>query len=290
MGNNRGKISIIVALIGLIGTILAAIIGVKWGKENVTVLVQIEGKKVALNNEDIKEMATENERLNNEILGYEEEIESLKKQSEDLALKLGAASGELEDVPAIEYRNLGLSIDGEEKKVNKDKSSVLINGRKYYSKDFVDKLLPSDKASTEKDDMLYIGKIVKEKSNLFDRQIIDQTYYTDVSEDVKDTYGNLHSEAVIFNRGDNSITFNANREYSNLKCTLAVKEGHEGGGMIQIETEEEIVFTSEEIWNSTEPYEIDIPINQASTITIKRIGGGLNTYLMVADGVLYNEE
>lgn len=291
MENNGGKVAIIVALIGMIATIAAAIIGARWGKDNVTVIAQIDGKNVVLNDEDVKDMAKENEQLNNEISEYKKEIEDLKRQSEDLASQLGSATGELSDVPTIEYRNFGLSIDGEEKAIDKDKSSVLINGRKYYSKDFVDNLLPSDKSATEKDDMLYIGKIVKEKSNLFDRQMIDMSGrdYLNIEDNVKDTYGNIHDKAVIFNYGDISITHNANREYAKLKCVLAVLDGKSGGGIIQIESEQGVVYTSEEILSTTEPVEIDIPINYASSITIRQIGEGW-TYNIVTDAILYNEE
>lgn len=289
MEKNGGKISIIVALIGLVGTILAAIIGVNWGKSNVTVIVQIDGKNVVLNDEDVKEMANENEQLKKEIADYQKEIEDLKSQSEELALKLGAANGELSEIPAIEYRNFGLSIDGEEKTVDKDRSSVLINGRKYYSKDFVDSLLPIDKTAVEKDDMLYIGKIVKEKTKLFDKQLIDKSDDVSIEENVKDTYGNIRDKAVIFKYGDGAVTYNANKEYSKLKLVLAVQNEKSGGGIIQIESEQGILFTSEEILSTTEPVEIDIPINYASSITIKQIANGW-TYNVVADAVLYNEE
>lgn len=291
MSRKKGKISIIVALIGAAGMIASAIIGAKWGKENVTVIVQLDGKNVVLNDEEIQEMANKNEQLNNEISGYKEEIEKLKLESEELANKLGAANGELDDVPSIEYRNFGLSIDGEEIPVNKDKSSVLINGRQYYSKDFVDNLLPSDKTAVEKDDMLYVGKVVKEKSNLFDRQLIDTSNNNIVSieTNVKDTYGNIHDKSVVFSMYDSSITFNANKEYSKLNIILTVLDGWPGGGIIQIESEQGVLYTSEEILSTTEPVEIDIPINYASSITIKQIAEG-HTYNMVTDAVLYNEE
>lgn len=292
MSRREGKISIIVAVIGLIGVIGAAIIGAKWGKENVTVIVQLDGKNVVLNNEDVKKMAKENEQLNNEISEYKEEIEKLQGQGKELATKLGAANGELNDVPSIEYRNFGLSIDGEEMAVNKDKSAVLINGRKYYSKDFVDNLLPSDKAAVEKDDMLYVGKVVKEKSNLFDRQLIGKSNdgsQVSIETNVKDTYGNMHDKAVVFSLYDNSITFNANKEYSKFKCILNVLDGNPGGGIIQIESEQGILYTSEEVLSTTEPVLVDIPINYASSITIMKIGNE-NTKNMVTDAVLYNEE
>lgn len=292
-----GKVKIIVALIGLIGIVVSAIIGAKWGKNNVSVTVNIDGKSVTLKDNDIQNIADENEEFKNKISDYERQIGELEKQIDDLdserkelSDKLGVANGEIDDFPTIEYKNYGLSIDGEEKSISKDKSSVLINGRQYYSKDFVDNLLPDNKTTIEKEDMLYVGKVVKEKSNLFDRQMINRTEVSDVhiETNVKDTYGNIHDKGVTFVR-ESGITYNANREYSKLKCTITVLDGKEGGGVIQIESEQGVLYTSQEILSTTEPVKIDIPINQASKITIKQISG-VWTYNMVADAVLYNEE
>lgn len=280
---------IIIAILGLVGAIAAAVIGAKWGKDNVTVVVQVDGKSVVLDDVDVQKMAEENEELNNKVSEYEKQIESLKSESEDLADKLGVANGELSDAPAIEFQNMGLSIDGEEKTINKENSCVSINGRQYYSKDFVNSLLPSDKTATEKGDMLYIGKIVKEKSNLLDRQLIDKESYIEIEENVKDTYGNMHDKAVVFQYGNYGITYNANREYSKLKCVLSVLDGESGGGIIQIESEQGILYTSKEVLSKTEPIVVDIPINQASSITIKQISEEWG-YNMVTDAVLYNEE
>ncbi len=285
---NKNTISIIVAIIGFIATITAAIIGVMWGKENVSITVNIDGKSVTLKNDDIQEIANNNEELKNNASDYEKQINNLKETNENLLGKLGIANGKLDDVPTIQYQNCGLSIDGEEKIINTDKSSVLINGRRYYSKDFVDNLLPENKSAMEKDNILYIGKIVKEKSNLFDRQMVDKSDAS-IETNVKDTYGTIHNKAVIFALSENSITFNANKGYSKLKCTIAVLDGQKGGGIIQIESEQGVLYTSEEITSTTEPIELDISINQASRITIKQLSGRWS-YNMVTDAVLYNEE
>lgn len=168
------KITIIVAVIGLIGSIAAAIIGAKWGKNNVYVL-NLNGQEIALNEDDIQELANDNEKLKGTIAEYEATIseyettmEKLEGEKTDLEEQMEDISGELSETPAIEFSNLGLSIDGEEKVINSDKAMVYINGVQYYSQDFIDNLVPDNMAVTFKDCVMYIGKIVKEKANLLD--------------------------------------------------------------------------------------------------------------------------
>ncbi len=290
-------ISVVVAVIGLIGTISAAIIGAAWGRNNVNIIVQQDGKEISLDNSGVKEMASENEDLKIKIVDYETQIENLKteksnleKDKQDLADKLGVANGALDEVPVIEFKNYGLSIDGEEKTINKDRSCLSINGRKYFSQDFVDNLLPDNKSAIEKDDMVYVGRIIKEKANLLDMQIIDKTDYAIIETNIKDTYGNMHNKALVLRYIDKSATFNSNRNYSNLKFKMGVVDKEKGGGIIQIESEQGIIFTSEKITSTTEPTEFDIPINQASRITIKVLGDDNRQFIMFTDAVLYNVE
>lgn len=286
-------------IVGITG-IVSSLVTKNLTEINYTTVVQVDGKETVLTVSGIHDMADENERLKEEILvcrnqmsdkefDYEKKLEELENENGELKGKLGVANGELEDVPAIEYKNFGLSIDGEEKQVNKDRSFVSINGREYYSKDFIENLLPADRNTIQKGDVLYVGKVVKEKSNLFHRQVIEQSNGIDIGTNVKDTYGNLHNDAVIFFYNNANITFNANREYSKMKFTVAVKDEEGGGGEIQIETEEGVIHTTKELTSMTEPYEIDIPINQASKITIKYLGSDYE-YAIIADAVLYNEE
>lgn len=140
-----------------------------------------------------------------------------------------------------------------------------------------------------REDMIYIGKVIKEKQNLFDMPLVDKSNDVYNEKDLKDTYGNIYKKSVYFVFGDREITFNAGKQYSNLKCIIAVAQNCKGGGILQIESEQGILYISKEILSTTEPYEIDIPINQASRITIKHIGNG-RAGAMVADAVLYNEE
>ncbi len=290
-------IPVVVAVIGLIGTISAAIIGAVWGRNNVNIIVQQDGKEITLDNNGVKVMASENEDLKIKITDYEAQIENLKDEKEsleknntELKSELNAAKGTLDEVPIVEFKNYGLSIEGEEKTINKDRSFASINGRRYFSQDFVDNLLPDNKSAIEKDDMIYVGRIIKEKANLLDMQIIDQTNDVVIETNIKDTYGNIHNKALVLRYIDKSATFNSNRNYSNLKFKMGVVDKEKGGGIIQIESEQGIIFTSDKITSTTEPTEFDIPINQASRITIKVLGDDNRQFIMFTDAVLYNVE
>lgn len=282
-------VAIIVALLGVIGTIIGSVIGAIWGKNNVNIIVQVDGKNVILKDSDVQELASENEELKAQIFNYESQIENLENEKKDLTKKLENVNGELEGTPSIEYKNLGLSINGEEKAINKDKASIIVNGVQYYSQDFIDNLLPDNMSATIKDNMLYIGKIVKDKTNLFDKPVIEQAHYTYFYDSIKDTYGNSYSSALVFEYSDHFTIFNAGREYSNFKCKVAMQEGYRGSGELQIKVDDNVVYTSSEIINTTEPFDIDIPINQASTISIGTIGSSTSR-IFITDAVLYNQE
>lgn len=251
-------ITIIAALIGAVGTIAGTVIGVIWGKNNMNVIVQIDGKNIVLQDSDVQDMASENEELKETISEYEIQISDLEDESKNLMEKLGVVSGELDDAPAIEFQDLGLSIDGEEQDVNRNKSYVSINGRDYYSGDFVDGLIPDNMSMINKDGVLYIGKIVKEKSNLMDKPMVDKSSDVFVYENMADTYGNVYSKAICFYYNGRYIVFNANREYDKLKCVISMNEGSRGEGMIQIEADDSVVYTSPSVTSQTEPFEIDI--------------------------------
>lgn len=279
------------AIIGAIATISAAVIGVKWGKSNINLVVEVDGKNVVLKNGDVQELASENESLKKMLSEYEIKLEKQENEKTDLMEQLKSIDGELNEVPAMEFHNLGLFIDGEEETINKDKSMVDINGVHYYSQDFIDNLLPSDKAMTVKDDTLYVGKIVNEKVNLFDMAVIEKAKYSHFYDSIKDTYGNVYGNALVFEFHDNFTTFNAQRGYSHFKCTVAMQEGYKNKGILEIKADGNTVYTSSQITNMTEPFEIDIPINQASTISIGTLGENrFNDRIFIANAVLYNQE
>lgn len=292
---NSKKYTIIVAIIGAIATIASAFIGIKWGKNNVIINVQQDGKNIILDDAGVQSLVDENEKLKNaqddyekQIVEYKRQIAELKSDSADLTKKLNAVTGELEEKPVLELKNCGLSVNGDEKVINKENSYVAINGREYFSKEFINNLLPENATLVMKNEMLYVGKVVKSKANLLDVQIIENNY-TEIEDAITDTYGNSYSKILYFRYGDRGIRFKTGREYSHFKCIIAKEEGTYSSGRIQIETDDgDVVYTSPEIEAMTEPIEVDIPINQATSLLIKSIGNG-EMKLFVANAVLYNE-
>lgn len=311
----NGKISvpIIVAIIALIEGIAAATIGAVWGKNNVSITVQINGEEITMNDSDVQRMATENEELKAKIIEYEAKIAELQSEKEEeigvintdyekrisllesekaeLSSKLEEVNGELKNVPVFEFFDCGLVINGEEKTISKDKSYVAINGRQYFSKDFIDNLLPENELATMKDGILHIGKIIKEKTKLLDQPMISNND-GEVKENMTDTYGNMYTDALCFSYRGGNTTFNAERNYSRFKCIIAMKQGENNSGYIQIETDDgNIVYTSPEITSLTEPIVVDVPINYTSKLTIRCIDKGTSyKYIFIANAILYNQE
>lgn len=288
----KNKTAIIVALIGLVGIILSALIGVKWGKNNVSIVVQTDGKNVILRDNDVQSLATENDMLKDKISDYESQIANLVSKNDELESKLGNANGELSEVPVVEFKDIGLSINGEDVPVNRTKSFAAINGNQYYSKDFINAFIGEDQSVTTKDGVLYIGKIVATKAKLSDQVIVD-SHYMKLVDSVTDSYGNNYSKALEACSFSNEITYNIDGKYSMLKAKIAVKENgnKKYNGYFEILADGISVYKSPEIGIMTPAFDIDIPINNCTLLTIN-YNTPKNTLVrgIIADAVLYNQE
>ena len=290
---------LIESLVAIAIAIFSTYAGVKYGQNNNTYfyngqkMSEAELNKIMEENFEYKAsndyLTAENEKLSDRIDELISENLDLEKDNKRLSSENESIQASISQLPSMEFQNIGLSINGEEKVINKEKSSVFINGILYYSKEFVDNLLPSDEAATTKDGMLYVGKIVKEKANLFDMPIIEEERYIYFNDSIKDTYGNAYGKSILFDSNGYFITYNIGREYSYFKCDVAMWEGHNGECSLQIIADGEIIYTSKEITNMTEAFIVDIPINGASTISIGTVGtGGSNVF--ISNAVVYNQE
>lgn len=280
--------------------VVSSYIGVKYGQNHNTYfyngkeISETELNAIMAENSEFKTsndyLITENATLSSKIdelisenLKYEEENKKLLSENDSM-------KSSILELPTLEFQDCGLSINGDEIPLNKDRSYVEINGRQYFSRDFIDCLLPDTTTNTMKDGMLYIGKIVKEKTSLFDLTEVKNSGY-EKWDNIIDTYGNSYSGVLYFHRSGWGVTYNAERSYTNFKCTVAMRQGGGENGYIQIETDDpEYTYISPEITNLTEAFEIDIPINNTSTITIKCVNGGYNAWIFVSNPMLYNQE
>ena len=133
-----------------------------------------------------------------------------------------------------------------------------------------------------------VGEV--KKSNWLDKPQIRKTWNVWMSDGIEDTYGNVYGKVLQFGYTGEDTTFNTNRDYTNFRCTIIMKKNYKGKGVIQIKADDEIVYTSQKITNLINPNEnkIDIPINQASKLTISCIGDYSNSDIFIADTILYN--
>mgnify|MGYP001141886179 FL=1 len=213
---NKDKVKIIVAVIGLIGIVVNAISHAGNDRNsgsnniksvnnatndtnntnnanntnNLKVIVQVQGKNVELTEEEAQKMANENENLKDDINRYETEIIKYKSDIQEYEDLID------DDNTQAEFKKLGLTINGRERAIDKEKSSILINGQQYFSQEIVENLLPDNTIITIKDDMIYVGKVVKEKKNLLEQPIIDKDFDVFIYDNISDTYGNIYNKAL----------------------------------------------------------------------------------------------
>lgn len=299
-------------LIESIVAILCAVIGVAFGKASSTyyyngqkitesdlniLMEENAGYKDSNNSLTIKnkELLVQIDQLTSEKNKLTTEKESFEKANKELIKENKSVKEQIADSPVIEFQNCGLFVDGEEKTVNKDKSYAVINGRQYYSREFFNTILPDNMTTTMKNETLYVGKIIKEKIDLLNLPVISGNDW-EYRDSINDTYGNMYASVLYFKYCTSDIVYNAGREYSNFRCIVGLKNGvsstHISGFQIQTDNGK-VIYTSPEITSLTEPFEIDIPINQTSTITFKAMGS--NPYpnssaVFLANAVLYNQE
>lgn len=295
------KAALITGIFGIVGTVSAAIIGINVGKSTEQKSIQNEinevmgdmvnvigdGNKVTINDikdliKDYQELMAQNDSLTAQNTKYFDDLTKSNSQVEELQ-KL------LEDIPDIQYKDLGLSINGNIIPINSSKSSVVINNRTYLSDDFIKNLISSDTNMSVQDNTIYIGKIIKNKSFLIDQWEFGHSDAR-VYDSVTDSYGKMYTNSLVFPTSNCYITYNLNREFSLLRFSLSVRDNaHDGRvGTLVIKADDEIVYTSPELSKTTEQFEVsDIPINNCSLLTLEYNAIGENDCIM-SDIEIYN--
>ena len=161
----KNRTAIIVAIIGAVATVGAAVIGNSYGQnqQNQYIESQISNIEGDNNNVTINDVSD----LVNEYNNLLEEIESLKAKNTsyfndltDAKNQLEAVENQMKDVPQITYDSLGLVLDAQDVSINKNDSMVTIDGRVYFSKEITEKLLSDNKNMTIKNGTIFVGKVV----------------------------------------------------------------------------------------------------------------------------------
>lgn len=287
------KAALITGIFGVVGTVSAAVIGKNFGEENAVQQLYSQITTVNGNNNTVtvnsvddfiaqyNKLLNENETLKAQNSQYFADYTEQKNVNSSL-------TSQLEDRPAVSYENIGLCINGEDISINKRNSIVTIDGREYYSKELAEEFLNDDQSVIIKDETMFIGKVIADKANLTDQWVIDK-WDCDIENETKDSFGNSHYNALVLWIGAGRITYNLdnNYQYLQLKISSFSENKNNISGSIIIKADEKVIYTSDEINIFAETIDVDIPINNCSTLTIT--GAGDNYYrCIISDAILYN--
>jgi len=295
-------IQIVIGILGAICTIIAAFIGIKHGenKQNEIVQSQIanvngDGNTVTMNDvndlvNSYNDLIEENETLKEQNEQYFNDYKTIKEEKDSLQEEKNSLTTQLQDSPDIQFKNLGLCINGKNININKKNSHVVINGVDYFSKDFVNSLVDKNTSIAIKDDTMYLGRIVADKEKLFSQRVVD-SYGFKIIDSITDSYGNTHSNAGKFSYSNSVVYFNLNEKFSLLRLKIAIDETSYSDytGIITIIADEEIVYTSDELdkVKTNEIVEEDIHVNNCTLLEIRFEGEG-GIYPIIYDAEVYN--
>lgn len=281
------KTKIIGTVITASASIVAALIGGVVGKTVEQKNVQNEINEVM--GDSVNVAGDGNNVTINDIAAFMDDYETLQKENASLTAqnmkyfdelttsneKVDALQTEADNTPIMSFTDMALSVEGINVPINKSKSKVTIDGRTYYSEEILKELIQEDQSLTIKNDTVYVGKVIEDQANLAKQWIVDSKYVSDAN-NVTDSYGNSHSNVIYFNdnnnyNGTSYVVYNINRAYNYLRFKVAITSTCESNsyGTLTVKAGETVVYNSEEIRLTTEPFEvIDIPISDCALVTI----------------------
>lgn len=219
-----------------------------------------------------------------------DEYKQLEEENNNLRNQIDELESNNIDIPTIEYKDLGLSINGEDIPINKSKSMIIVDGKEYVSKEVVDSLIPENQNVTINDDIMYVGKVVSDKENLSTQWIVDQSSNLNFQDNLKDSYGNSHSNALLFDGYDGAIIYNLNSNYSLLKCQISISEnyGINDNATVIIKADDEVVYSIDLTKKSMPIIEENIPINNCMLLTFEFESSFGRDSCIISDAIVYN--
>ena len=224
------------------------------------------------NGQEITE--TEMNKIMKEIEEYKSNYETLLSENEEQKLELSKLNEQISLIPTIQFQDVGLIIHCEEQVINKNRSMVTIEGNQYYSKDFINSLLEESDSLTIKNNTVYVGRIISDKSDLFDKFIMDKAN-CNIQNSAIDSFGKTYSNILYMDTSHSSyhyITYVLDRKYSLFKFSVAVSNAARMGnkGILTVKADDQVVYTSKPIDKQTPLFtELDIPLNNCTLLTIE---------------------
>lgn len=272
------KAALITGILGAVATVTAAFIGSSFSEKktvqqlyNQITTVNGNNNTVTVNSVDefisqYNTILNENEILKAQNSQYFADYTEQKNINENL-------ESQFIEQPNISYENIGLSIEGNDIPINKQNSIISIDGKEYYSKELAEKFLKEDQNIIIKDDTLFIGKVIADKASLFDQNILDQSNFV-MENSMLDSYGNSYLNALRIRAsytGDKYIIYSLNNQYSFLRMTIAIRDNAniDSNGILVIKADDTVIYTSNDLNKSMQPFIIDVPINNCNLLTME---------------------
>jgi hypothetical protein len=270
MENDR-KTAVVVAVIGATATIFAAIIGAKWGKENVEVTVSVNGESVILKDADIKEIAKENEDLKNQLSLVNDDLSStqseLSETKKTLSTKEEELQNKLSEAPKVEYSDFDININGEVTE-NLKKAFLNIDGRDFISFDILNKI--TNEEINYSDNVLYIGHTTGKKVNLMNVcPPYDVSYGDYYSDDSFEMTGKTYDGFSMVSYGTQYVLVNIEGKYSNLIFDFGHIDGEDKCNCtLNIYLDDKLEKTIEQRADANVSH-INIPLNYSNHLKIE---------------------
>lgn len=304
------KAAIITGMLGVVGTVSAAVIGLYIGKNTEQQNIQNEineafgdvvnviGDSNDVTVNDIRELVQEYQDLKKQNASLVDQntkyFDDLEEVTEELELLKGESGSEVErlnqqlnEMPSVEFKDMGLCMDGNDVAMDTAGSSVVVNNRVYYSDEFIKNLVGSGRGIEEQEGTLYIGKIIKEQEKLSENWIMDRKYVDFLSYGT-DTYGNNYTDPISLSNKA-YVTYSLKNEHAYFRCRASAKQNAKNGsvGNIIIKADGREIYKSPDMTMTTVPFDIDIAIQNCDLLSIEFISNG-NIRCLIADSTVYN--
>lgn len=222
-------------------------------------------------------------RKNNEtIKNLEDNLKIYKDENAELKTQLSS-------IPALKYVNAKLLINGDDAKTNDKNSLIYIDNVPYYSEQIVNALIGEKYALTLKDDVLYYGKIIKEKALLSSMWVVtsENASYENT---IIDSFGFTRTNALCFFKGSGSIVQSLNKDYNFIKGSIHIPDNAIDDSIVsvQIYADDKLILDKPYIDKTTEKIEFDESINGASKLKIIYDGSHYESKVAICDAIVYN--